>query len=173
MFPVFGFRVIPIRREKNGRVSGKPKVPKRSLFSRKNCLLSGKNNSKRLRLVTCLSTSTCEKSGFTVKSKFSEGVTAILASIPTPAGKLVLFGRAFKSLSLRGKSFSVATETNGINEIFAPGFGGFSSQIMFPAKAKLAGRKLRGTGRQVDTSFLFSTFLPKFTRQEFCPSVTL
>ena len=27
-------------------------------FSKKNCLLSGKNNSKRLRLVTCLSTST-------------------------------------------------------------------------------------------------------------------
>jgi hypothetical protein len=67
----------------------------------------------------------------------------------------------------------VANETNGINEILAPGFGGFSSQVKLPAKAKFAGRKLRGTGRQVETSFLFKTFLPKFTRHEFCPSVTL
>ena len=93
--------------------------------------------------------------------------------MPTPAGKLEVVGKAFKSLSLRGKSLSAAIETNGINETFAPGFGGFSSQIMLPAKAKLEVRKLRGTGRQVETSFFLSTFRLKLTLQEFCPSVVL
>ncbi len=43
--------------------SGSPARLKRSLFSRKNWRRSGKRNSNRVRLITCWSTSTCEKSG--------------------------------------------------------------------------------------------------------------
>ena len=39
--------------------------------------------SKRVRLVTCSSTSTCEKSGFTVRSRFIPFPTEIFASPPT------------------------------------------------------------------------------------------
>ena len=72
----------PIRLEKKGLVLGKPKLENKSAFSKKNCRCSGKNNSNRLRLVTCLSTSTCEKSGCMVKSKFKAEVKLIFASIP-------------------------------------------------------------------------------------------
>ena len=41
-----------MRLEKKGRVLGNPKFENKSAFSKKNCLRSGKNNSKRLRLVT-------------------------------------------------------------------------------------------------------------------------
>ena len=74
----------PIVREKNGRMEAVPNWNK-SLFSIKNCRLSGKNRLNRSRLVTCLSTSTCEKSGLMVRSKLSELDNAILASNP-PCG---------------------------------------------------------------------------------------
>lgn len=101
--PVFRLHVIPILREKNGRVDGKLHCPKRSLLSRKNCLLSGKNSSKRLRLVCCLSTSTCEKSGLMVKSKFKEGVMPIFASKPASKELSEENCNGFKVFSSRGK----------------------------------------------------------------------
>lgn len=48
-----------------------PKLLNRSAFSRKKLRRSGKKILKRVRLVTCRSTSACAKSGFTVRSKFS------------------------------------------------------------------------------------------------------
>ena len=48
----------------------------------KNCLLSGSDISNLVRLVTTLSTSTFEKSGFKVKSKFIPLPMASLASPP-------------------------------------------------------------------------------------------
>ena len=62
---------IPILLEKNGFASRLfPKSANKSLFSMKNCLFSGKLTSKRVKLVTTWSASTCEKSGLTVMSKF-------------------------------------------------------------------------------------------------------
>jgi hypothetical protein len=61
-----------MRLEKNGLMPSTPKLANRSPFSRKNCLFSGKRISNRSRLVTWLSTSTCEKSGLKVRSRFRE-----------------------------------------------------------------------------------------------------
>ena len=91
---------------------------------KKNCLRSGKNNSKRSRFVTCLSTSTCEKSGFTVRSKLSDEVIAILASPPKSA--------PFFTASPFWKSRETLPAAKGIIEIFAPGFFGALSQIISP-----------------------------------------
>ena len=77
----------PILLEKKGRIFLNPKRPNKSLFSMKNCLLSGKYRLNLDKLVTCRSTSTLEKSGFMVKSRFKEEDIAILASIPTSLSK--------------------------------------------------------------------------------------
>ena len=94
---------IPIRLEKNGLASlPPPKLPNKSLLSTKNCLLSGKPISKRVRFVTTLSTSTFEKSGLMVTSKFKPLPIAILASPPT---------LKLEPLSSASKSFSVIAFT--------------------------------------------------------------
>ena len=69
---------------KNGLVIKLPKPVNKSEFSIKNCRCSGKFTSNLVRLTTCLSASTFEKSGFIVKSKFKPEVTPILASNPIP-----------------------------------------------------------------------------------------
>ena len=87
---------MPILLVNMGLDSLDPRFEKRSALSVKNSLFSGKNNSNLVRLVLCSSTSTCEKSGLKVKSKFSEELSAILISKPASklksfSGKLTLF----------------------------------------------------------------------------------
>ena len=121
---------IPIRLEKNGRICLNPKLANKSLFSVKNCRCSGKSKLKRVRLVICLSTSTCEKSGFTVTSKFIDDDNAILASAPMlPSYFVSVF--ATKSLL----TFPIAY---GITAMFPPAFLGGLSHIKSPEKASVA-----------------------------------
>ena len=73
-------------------MGGIPNPANRSAFSKKKALLSGKKMLNLVRLVTWLSTSTCEKSGLIVKSKFKEEFKAILASNPPlPVVSVLLF----------------------------------------------------------------------------------
>jgi hypothetical protein len=70
---VFSFAsfAMPILLEKKGLESLLLlKSVKRPLFSIKNCLLAGKEISKCVRSISYWSIATCEKSGFTVTSKF-------------------------------------------------------------------------------------------------------
>ena len=82
--PVAVSLAIPILLEKKGRVFRLPLLAKRSAFSRKNCLFSGKKISKRFKSVTCSSTSTWEKSGLIVRSRLRPDPSPILASPPKP-----------------------------------------------------------------------------------------
>jgi hypothetical protein len=75
--------VRPIRLDTKGlAIFSNPIFEKRSLFSRKNVLRSGSKILKRSRLIISLSTSTCEKSGLMVTSRFKDVLTAIFASSP-------------------------------------------------------------------------------------------
>ena len=82
VFPSGSF-AIPMRLEKKGMASLKlPKFPNKSPLSIKNCLFSGREISKRVRLVMMSSTSTFEKSGLRVTSKFKLFPTGIFKSPP-------------------------------------------------------------------------------------------
>ena len=131
-------RASPIRLEKNGRASLKkfPKEPNKSLLSIKNCRRSGKRNSKRVRLVKISSTSTLEKSGLNVKSKFSPSPIAILASPPT---KIEL------SAALSSKSFCARPFTYGIKVIGVLDFPSGFSKIRSSANANVPNNCVWGT----------------------------
>src|SRR5690606_9455356 len=122
--------IRPIRLEKKGLASGRPALLNRSLFSRKNCLRSGNLNSNRVRLIICWSTSTCEKSGLTVRSKFNDGVIPTLASNPACKSEEFFAGSASLSLDALPAAY-------GITEILAPAGGTGSSQISLPEKANI------------------------------------
>ena len=67
----------------------------------KNCLFSGNDISNLVKLVTCWSTSTCEKSGLTVRSKVSELPRINLASPPnSKSSPLFLFSKSLKAILL-------------------------------------------------------------------------
>ena len=83
---------IPIRREKNGTASLlPPKFLNKSPLSMKNWRFSGREISKRVRLVMILSTSTLEKSGLRVTSKFRPLPIATFKSPPIVSELLVEF----------------------------------------------------------------------------------
>ena len=76
----------PIRLEKNGITSlVDPKSLNKSSFWVKNCLFSGSDISKRLMFTIWSSTSTWEKSGLKVRSRFRAFPIGILASPPIEA----------------------------------------------------------------------------------------
>ena len=58
-------------------------------FSRKNSRFSGKNRLNRVRLTCCSSASACAKSGLTVTSSVSDGVTPYFASSSDVRGRVV------------------------------------------------------------------------------------
>ena len=78
-----------------------PPKPKMPWFSRKNSRFSGKNRLKRVRLICCSSTSTCAKSGLTVKSAVTPCVTPSLTSSPPAAPTSFANGSAVTVLVVR------------------------------------------------------------------------
>ena len=91
---------IPIRLEKNGDASLElPNWLNKSPLSIKNCLFSGREISKRVRLVTILSTSTLEKSGFIVTSRFRPFPIANFISPPADS-EFCIFSLGFLEVKL-------------------------------------------------------------------------
>ena len=149
LFPSLSL-AIPILLEKKGLASLLfPNPEKRSLFSIKNCLFSGNVISNLLRLVTCWSTSTCEKSGFTVKSKVSELSIINLASPPN--SKLFPF-------SIFSKSLYAVEFIYGIIDFLVLDFSRGFSKFIIPVKPRLKNIKFSGTSFQ-EFHVLFSVFL--------------
>ena len=83
------FSSSPIRRLKNRSSSCPLPMVNSSEFSWKNGRFSGNRRLKRVRLICCVSTSTCAKSVLTVASRFRLGVMPNLASRPMSPSKSV------------------------------------------------------------------------------------
>ena len=149
LFPSKSF-AIPILLEKKGLASLPfPSSVNRSLFSMKNCLFSGRDISNLVRLVTCWSTSTWEKSGFTVKSRVKELSRINLASPPnSKSSPLIVFWKSLYAMLL----------IYGIKDFFETDFPRGLSKYMSPVKAKLKNIKFSGARLQVIHE-LFLVFL--------------
>ena len=79
----------PMRRVKTRSTSRDR--PNRNIcwFSRKSCRFSGKKSEKRVKLICCVSASSCAKSVLTVKSAVRPEVTPHFASMPISRRGLV------------------------------------------------------------------------------------